>query len=339
MIVDTLAARSRNLREMIRKAQIIRVPFPVVCTDQEGAIDWKADRIPAHLSLTLPDTSRDASDFRLPYPTMVFASTSAEQGIVLVWESTDQPHTFSAGVTPVAQAMLIWHDPEDVNVYPLHLGIKDDRLCLSSIESGVSVLGSAVPEWLAPQKARLADPTFQYDLLNAYYHYYWQANEWVNDRPIRSAQDVRNLRRGLAGDFREWAARAILHTADTILTAVTLLNTKNIVARPVDPPPRLQQAREAAGKLPLYRYHVLVVRPFATERETSLSAGTGLPVGIHWRRGHWKRYTEAAPMLGKHIGRFWFNRTLAGHARRIVDKDYQIDTDPPQTASSADSMP
>jgi hypothetical protein len=112
-----------------------------------------------------------------------------------------------------------------------------------------------------------------------------------------------------------------------IIAMLSLLNAKNVIQEPVNPPHANRAARRRKDPPP-FAYHVLKVRPFAAKirrQGGSLSDHNVLPQAIHWVRGHFKRYTPERPLLGRHTGVFWFQPHLAGkNPRRVVAKDYEI---------------
>ena len=117
-----------------------------------------------------------------------------------------------------------------------------------------------------------------------------------------------------------------IHTmTQTAVTAFTLLNTKNIEAEIVTPDAALQRARARRGRLPLVTYKVLKVRlPKPQRGSLTYASGAGDLVALHWRAGHLKRYTAAAPLFGRYVGMWYWSPSLIGRAERIVNKTYEI---------------
>lgn len=47
----------------------------------------------------------------------------------------------------------------------------------------------------------------------------------------------------------------------------------------------------------------------------------------HLARGHFKTFTEDAPLLGKHVGTYWWGRQLRGQeGRGVIEKTYTLKT-------------
>lgn len=128
-------------------------------------------------------------------------------------------------------------------------------------------------------------------------------------------------RQDLPGDLR--TVPGLIHTHNALCRFLQFLSCKNVRANEVVPPAALQKARSRRQKPPLVTFKVL-------ELTSSITGGGGDKKGlwsnrVHLCRGHFANYTSAAPLFGKHIGRFW----IPPHARGnksigIVHKHYSI---------------
>ncbi len=106
-----------------------------------------------------------------------------------------------------------------------------------------------------------------------------------------------------------------------------VLHCKNIVKVPHHPPPKLQKKRAKSGKVGLFKYHTLMIRP--TNRKVSLGSGgeSTRNTRIHFCRGHFKEYTAEAPLFGRFTGLYWWQPHVRGDKKQgVVMKDYQLDT-------------
>lgn len=124
-----------------------------------------------------------------------------------------------------------------------------------------------------------------------------------------------------ADEVADWFGFLTWRMVETMVTAFSLLNCKNVVTSEVVPPHARAAARR--GDPPLYRYRTVHVRPFRSRRTGSSSGGCD-PVAVHWVRGHFKEYTTERPLLGRHVGLFWWQPHLAGRAERFSDKEYRV---------------
>lgn len=102
-----------------------------------------------------------------------------------------------------------------------------------------------------------------------------------------------------------------------------LLSCKNVTTEKVHPAEKLNKKRKKSGKLPLFSYHTLVLKP-TTQQEKSAPKHLW-DNRIHLCRGHFKTYTEANKLFGKHTGRYWWQPCVRGNKNNgVVMKDYLI---------------
>jgi len=87
-----------------------------------------------------------------------------------------------------------------------------------------------------------------------------------------------------------------------------------------------QKKREKHGKED-ERYYVLkVTGKGARAGSEALRVSSGLRNAMHWCRGHFRTYTEDAPLFGKVTGTFWIDSHVRGdRTTGKVDKGYAID--------------
>lgn len=111
--------------------------------------------------------------------------------------------------------------------------------------------------------------------------------------------------------------------------ALLLLNCKNIETEDNLPPPKLNKKRLKNGKQELFIYKTLTLKLPAT-RQTSRSDadGTDKKTKIHLCRGHFKVFSEEAPLFGKYTGLYWWDPHVRGDKTEgLLVKDYTIKTD------------
>lgn len=115
----------------------------------------------------------------------------------------------------------------------------------------------------------------------------------------------------------------------TLSNYITLLNCKNVGSNII----KVYQSAKKSNKgsyagrkieLPQYSYHILKLKlPGEKNEKKYISSGEAMThYRRHFCRGHFKTFTEEKPLLGKHIGRYWFSAHLRGNNDGIVDKDY-----------------
>jgi hypothetical protein len=107
---------------------------------------------------------------------------------------------------------------------------------------------------------------------------------------------------------------------------LTFLNCKNVTTQRVEPPaPLNRKAIKETGR-PLVRYHVLDVRPMRKVLETEGEvASKGPRHALHICRGHFKTFTDEAPLFGRYTGTYYWEEHVRGTpVKGVVVKDYNV---------------
>jgi hypothetical protein len=110
------------------------------------------------------------------------------------------------------------------------------------------------------------------------------------------------------------------------LLTISFMHCRNVDVRAVDPPAKLSRKAERRRGRPLSRYYVLEIEPMRRILEREGGAGTqGLRRALHICRGHFKSYTDTAPLFGKLTGTYWWESFARGSPEAgHVEKDYRI---------------
>ncbi len=126
-------------------------------------------------------------------------------------------------------------------------------------------------------------------------------------------------------EAQDWGNHFSVHLTAGLF-AVSLMHCKNVDLQPVDPPAKVSKKAARRHGKPLTRYYVLVVDQMrrALDQQGDAQA-SGLRHALHICRGHFKSFTDDAPLFGRHTGTYWW----AAHTRGIaevgtVTKDYRI---------------
>ncbi len=111
--------------------------------------------------------------------------------------------------------------------------------------------------------------------------------------------------------------------------ALLLLNCKNIETEDNQPPSKLNRKRAKNGKQELFTYKTLVLKlPSYRQKPLGNADGSDSKVRVHLCRGHFKIFTEAAPLFGKHTGLCWCPPHVRGDKTKgLVVKDYSVKTE------------
>lgn len=114
-----------------------------------------------------------------------------------------------------------------------------------------------------------------------------------------------------------------------LFLAVCFMHAKNATLTYVHPNVKLNRRRVGRGYKPILSYRVLEVAPIRRVLEQSRLAhekGTDIQLALHRCRGHFKTYTSAAPLLGRHVGTWFWEETVRGHGQHAVRKEYRPTT-------------
>jgi hypothetical protein len=302
-IVECLAIESAWVREFADRAFIVRMPFPIFPHVHSGVpgqynLEWHRTRILDGLIPRNADGSLRATDARAPFPRVILMSEQDETGALFVQES---PKGLDVGnrlihgrpVTRLLRARLVGS-----------LGSEWARFAWETV---IIVAGDATEEIMFPggYDNRLEFQTVALQEVNP-------------DVPVEQLRWAIQPDRGLTEQ----------HVTLSLAVAFTLLNTKNIVQERVDPRmDRATRRRIDRGERAAYTYYTLKHRPFGkrTGDDGAGSGGSAL-VALHVARGHFKTYTEAAPLFGKYTGRWWWEPHVRGNdSEHVIDKDYSIE--------------
>jgi hypothetical protein len=111
-----------------------------------------------------------------------------------------------------------------------------------------------------------------------------------------------------------------------VLLSISFMHCKNVEIRPVVPPEKLSRKHHKVYGHELVRYHVLDVQPIRRILDR-YRKGTrdDLRRALHICRGHFKTFSPDAPLLGRHVGTYWWEPQVRGSKERgTVLKDYRV---------------
>lgn len=114
--------------------------------------------------------------------------------------------------------------------------------------------------------------------------------------------------------------------------ALTILNCKNITTKVIVPFRKSGKKKKLPPKKK-FEYHVLrLVLPKTTQKkhtqESSNRRGSKELVRVHFCRGHFKTYTEEAPLFGKYTGVYWWQPYIRGSIKQgYIEKEYSIESE------------
>lgn len=118
---------------------------------------------------------------------------------------------------------------------------------------------------------------------------------------------------------------AVLKMAMPVMWAIGLMNCRNVHTVEVTPEPRRTKKQRRPRKAGV-SYHTIVL-PAVGRSGGRLDPAMGDPLNqpLHKVRGHFKTYTADAPLLGKHVGTYWWGHQVRGSRENgEVVSDYRM---------------
>jgi len=106
------------------------------------------------------------------------------------------------------------------------------------------------------------------------------------------------------------------------LLAVGLMNCKNVTTDQASVPigPRVRRKHPKRDEI---QYHTIVVPGHQTGGNNP--TGVDRPTAMHRVRGHFKTFTPEAPLMGQHVGTYWWGWQVRGSKDNgVVVSDYKI---------------
>lgn len=137
--------------------------------------------------------------------------------------------------------------------------------------------------------------------------------EWLKANPIE--QWMKNI----------MPLHDFMNTLPFAFTSLALMHCKNIEWVEEKPSRQVRRQFERMYKTPMNSHYVLKLKPRGDGRESGGDHAVGL-MREHIRRGHFKTYTDAAPLLGKFTGTWWWESSVVGDkAKGEIKKDYEVE--------------
>jgi len=124
---------------------------------------------------------------------------------------------------------------------------------------------------------------------------------------------------------KSWGDR-IAQLLFPVLLTISFMHCKNVELQAKAPPEKLSKKHRKKKGHDLVRYHVLNIDPLrkALERHRT-GTPSELRRALHICRGHFKTFTEDAPLFGRHTGTYWWTPHVKGSKRSgAVMKDYRV---------------
>lgn len=110
---------------------------------------------------------------------------------------------------------------------------------------------------------------------------------------------------------------------NVVWMALQLINCRNVTTREVGSVFARSGLEKRRGK-PVIKYHTIVL-PGSSAGVKQRAAKKGDALALHKVRGHFKTFTADRPLLGRHVGTYWWGWQVRGNPERgVVISDYQL---------------
>ncbi len=156
----------------------------------------------------------------------------------------------------------------------------------------------------------------------------WAYSEYEvgpDGKKINPGSETSSVRDAMDADGALQFDASIAYTA-TIMKVMSIINCKNVELEEEEPDAKLQKARKKNGKLPLLSRHRVMIIPSAAQRKKGHAPQELWKNRAHTVRGHFKTFTEDAPLLGKITGTFWWSPFARGSvAEGVIEKEYELE--------------
>lgn len=139
---------------------------------------------------------------------------------------------------------------------------------------------------------------------------------WVDHKTVWNPDMLARSQAESMGEVVDGVFRPVMHLSLALCNAVN-------VAKKVEPAEPLSRQQRRRGQV---RYSYRTIRlPQPRLRGSRAGAGLPSPTALHKVRGHFKTYTPEAPLLGRHVGTYWWGWQVRGDVENgVALHDYEV---------------
>lgn len=121
-------------------------------------------------------------------------------------------------------------------------------------------------------------------------------------------------------------AHMLNSTSFPFFFGISLCHCNNVEVGEDGPAQAVRENRKSKGQNPGQTFKTLDIEPMKEKSASSSSGGDpSVSRALHICRGHFKTYTEDAPLFGEHTGTYWWPMHTRGSAENgEVKKDYRV---------------
>ncbi|MGV9615167.1 hypothetical protein [Nocardia xishanensis] len=217
---------------------------------------------------------------------------------------------------PFQSMWIEWADTEPAPAELLDLGIRQ----IPPMAAWVGTYDP--PEWAPAGATQMWEGMLftQFDP-GAVIYFPWRHILFVND-------EGHSVEMGIAGKPDEQTSERVLGLFATAYLAIGLMNCRNVEITETQTSIRSSRKPKRGTPKPLKPlvHHVITLPGSRRPRNSvEVQAIGGGPTPLHLVRGHFKTYTADAPLLGKHVGTYWWQPAVRGDREHgVIETSYRV---------------
>lgn len=297
MIVDDLVNDIPKIKEFVDRGHIVRVPYRLIPEESKvGTYEWDET-----LKRLMPSEEIQLkgiwNEIKLPYEHLVLVSQMNDGAVIFIDSTIKEGEIY-------LNLKMFMYNGENLGSRIIVFRIDPDGKLYSMIDKN-----SSKEEY---------EEFIDYSLFCEQKLITALGLTDTNEHNVERLAEIYKTE-----DMREGFLRDLNWFGVLVTVTAILFSCKNIIREKVVPDAHIQKKRSKRGKLPLYSYHILKVKPVVLKKN-GVTENNGESVAIHWVRGHFKHYTENKKLFGKYVGIYWWQSHIAGKANRFVDKEYEL---------------
>lgn len=194
------------------------------------------------------------------------------------------------------------------------------------------VTGYEAPEWAPAGSVQLLEVMSFVGLPDAIIYYPWLVVAFIDDRG-------QLIEMGVSGIDAEEGTKASVPTLPAFM-AIALMNCRNThVTETRDRSRAARRPKKGSTRPTKPLTHHVITLPGSPPRSESIAGVSGLgggPAPWHLVRGHFKTYTADAPLMGRHVGTYWWQPAVRGDRQHgVVQSSYRVIPTPAQQRDTA----
>lgn len=255
--------------------------------------------------------------------------TEIDKGETQEWQTRDFPNVAPPFKTFFVEARSNFNEMSAMMLGGLHFQEAEPDILAKVQGSSTWIPPQSEAKWVMYVTAYAHIGGTCYTLPGCFFVHIGEHGEWL-DNPKRMNVFITEEYRDKPTSY--WITKQALPVHDSmnylpfVLKTLAVMHCKN-VSTVVETPVRQQRRHfERKHKVTLCSYHVLKIKPIGSKSESSdkPTAAVGLN-RQHIARGHFKTYTDEAPLFGKFTGTYWWESHVRGKADKgEVKKDYEV---------------